>query len=100
MKDIKSNHFCANPETAISNIIKTRTNQTELDDIEMDDSLYEAIDERQRHTVRIETVKNPTLGLNEDVNSSTDDDSDHSSYLNPYNSLLKEPSDYHIYEKI
>ncbi|XP_076090029.1 uncharacterized protein LOC143062077 [Mytilus galloprovincialis] len=95
MKDVKSN-----PEKVISNIIPTGTNQTELDDIEMDDSLYEAIDERQQHTMRIETVNNPTLGLNEDVNSSTDDDDDHSSYLNPYNSLLKEPSDYHIYEKI
>lgn len=43
---------------------------------------------------------NPTLGQHEDDYSSTDDDDDRSSYLNPYNSLLKEPFDYHIYEKI
>ncbi|XP_052093298.1 uncharacterized protein LOC127729497 [Mytilus californianus] len=95
IKDIRSQ-----PEKVISNIIPTGTNHTKSDVIEMDESLYETIDESKLHTVRIQTVNNSTLGLNEDVYSSTDDDDDRSSYLNPYNSLLKEPSDYHTYEKI
>ncbi|CAC5418447.1 unnamed protein product [Mytilus coruscus] len=95
VKDISSQ-----PEKVISNIIPTGTNHTKPDVIEMDESLYETIDESKLHTVRIHTVNNSTLGLNEDVYSSTDDDDDRSSYLNPYNSLLKEPSDYHTYEKI
>lgn len=45
MKDVKYQ-----PETAISNVIPTGTDHTEIDDLEIDDSLYEAIDESKRHT--------------------------------------------------
>lgn len=87
------------PEKVTDDMIPMETNHKKHKDTETDDTMYEIIDESKLHSMVIQPRQNLTLERHGDFCSTTHDEDNRSSYLHPYNSLLKVPSDSHTYEK-